>query len=196
VKTRNLKKLSMLFILFIGFNASSFAVVPTTDVYAMGQDTTTTTQYAGQITTYLGQIGSTMNAAQQVSSLKGLAAVQGAGSQLCALCNKSDLASLSQYSTDINSDLCSQFSNALSNITGAKQSITTLQGIMSTFATNPKAAVLALQQAAIATQTATQNTMAQMQMLQAQAQQRELAKEKMEQTSTADALGNGFHSGL
>jgi hypothetical protein len=55
---------------------------------------------------------------------------------------------------------------------------------------------LALQQAAIATQSATQNTMAQIQMLQAQAQQRELAKEKMERTSTSEAFSNGFHSGL
>jgi hypothetical protein len=193
---KNLKKISRLLSLLIGFNTYSVAVVPTTDTYVMNQDATITTNYDSQITTYLGQIGSTMNAAQQVSGLKGLAAVQNTGSQLCALCNKSDLAALQRYSTDINNDLCSQFSNALSNIIGAKQSITTLQEIMSTFATNPKAAVLALQQAAIATQTVTQNTMAQMQMLQVQAQQRELAKEKIEQTSTAEAFGAGFHSGL
>jgi hypothetical protein len=172
-----------------------FSVVPTTDIYQQSTDTATTAQYAGQVSAYLGQIGSTMNAAQQVQSLKGLAAVQGAGNQLCTLCNKSDIAALNQYSNDINGDLCSQFSASLSNITGAKQSITTLQGIMATFATNPKAAGLALQQAAVATQTATQNTMAQMQMLQAQAQQRELAKEKLQQQNTSDAL-SGFHSGL
>ena len=182
--------------LSIFFVSQAFAVVPTTDIYQQATDDTSTAQYAGQITTYLGQIGSTMNAAQQVSNLKGLQAVQGAGTQLCALCNKTDLAQLNGYANDINGDLCSQFSSALSNITGAKQSITTLQGIMATMATNPKAAALALQQAAIATSTATQNTMAQMNMLQAQAQQRELAKEKLQQQTTATALGSGFHSGL
>ena len=173
-----------------------FAVVPMEDVYQMGTDTTTMGSYALNVTTYLGKIGSTMNAAQQVANLKGLAAVQGGGTQLCALCNQSDLAKLNQYNNDINSDLCSQFSSSMSNITGAAQSISTLQGIIAAFAINPKAAGLALQQAAIATQTATQNTLAQMQMLQAQTQQRQLAKEKLERTTTADALGNGFHSGL
>lgn len=188
-----MKKFSGILLLLI--MSHSFAVVPTTDIYQQSTDTVTTAQYAGQVSGYLSQIGSTMSAAQQVSQLKGLAAIQGAGNQLCALCNKSDLNALRQYSNDVNSDLCSQFSASLSNITGAKQSITTLQGIMATFATNPKAAGLALQQAAVATQTATQNTMAQMQMMEAQAAQRELAKEKLEQTSTADAF-TGFHSGL
>ena len=185
----------LLSVILVIASAASYAFVPTTDVAVAAQDVATQTAYTGQITTYLSQIGSTMNAAQQVSGLKGLAAVQGAGSQLCALCNQSDLASLNQYATDINSDLCSQFSLALSNITGAKNSISTLQGIMATFATNPKAASLALQQAAIATQTATQNTMAQMQMLQAQTVQRELAKEKLEQTNSTAAFTD-FHSGL
>lgn len=175
--------------------SKTFAVVPTTDIYQQASDSTTTAQYAGQVSAYLGKIGETMNAAQQVQNLKGLADLQGAGSQICELCNKSDLNSLNQYTNDINSDLCSQFSAALSNITGAKTSISTLQDIMATFATNPKSAGLALQQAAVATQTATQNTMAQMQMLQAQAQQRELAKEKLQRQTTTDAF-NGFHSGL
>ena len=188
-----MKKLLVLAIFAV---SNVFAIVPTTDIYQQATDSSTTGEYAAQVSGYLTQIGNTMNAAQQVQNLRGLSAVQGAGSQLCALCNKSDLASLNQYANDINGDLCSQFSNALSNITGAKQSISSLQGIMATFATNPKAALLALQQAAISTQTATQNTMAQMQMLQAQAQQRELAKEKLQQQNTGTALGSGFHSGL
>lgn len=189
-----MKKILFMICFFISVN--SFAVIPTTDIYQQASDDTTTAAYAGQITTYLTQIGSTLNAAQQVSSLKGLSSIQGAGNQLCALCNQTDLGTLNQYATDINSDLCSQFSNSLTNITGAAQSITTLQGIMATFATNPKAAALALQQAAVATHTATQNTMAQIQMLEAQAQQRELAQEKLQQQNSQEALGSGFHSGL
>ena len=183
-----------LFSLLIVLSVTAYAVVPTTDIYQQATDDTTTAQYAGQVSTYLGQISSTMNAAEQVKGLQGLSAVQGAGTQLCNLCNKSDIASMQSYVNQVNGDLCSQFSNALTNITGAKQSISTLQGIMATFATNPKAAALALQQASIATQTASQNTIAQMQMLQTQIVQKQLAEEKLtkQQSNTMNA---GFSSG-
>lgn len=185
----------ILFIFIYNVSTVSFAAVPTSDVYQKSTDETTLAQYGAQISSYLSQMTTTMNAYDQVKNLNGLKSVQGAGTQLCALCNKSDLASLHQYANDVNSDLCSQFSLAMTNITGASQSITSLQQIMTTFATNPKAAVLALQQASAATLTVTQNTLAQTQMLATQGQQRLLAKEKLEQTGTEDAF-SGFHSGL
>ena len=166
-------------------SGSTFAVVPTTDMYQMGQDTSTTATYVAQIPNYLSKMNSTMNAANQVQNLHGLSQIQGAGQSLCQLCNATDLATMKNYVTSINNDLCSQFSAALSNITGTQQSITSLQGVMAAFASNPKAAGLALQQASVATQSATQNTMAQMQMLQAQAQQRDLAQEKITKTQQA-----------
>ncbi|MDQ5921637.1 MAG: hypothetical protein QG673_1696 [Pseudomonadota bacterium] len=195
MKTGNIKYKIISFVLIYCLTAWAYAVVPTTDIYQQSTDTTTLAQYSAQVGTYLSQMTSTMNAYDQVKNLQGLQSVQGAGTQVCALCNKSDIASLSQYSTNVNSDLCSQFSLAMSNITGASQSITSLQQIMATFATNPKAATIALQQASAATMTVSQNTLAQMQMLETQGQQRLLAKEKLEQTSTADAF-DGFHSGL
>ena len=176
--------------------SSAFAVVPTTDMYQMGQDTSTTASYVAQIPTYLSKMNSTMNAANQVQNLHGLAQIQGGGQAICELCNASDLATMQSYVNSINTDLCGQFSAALSNITGTQQSISSLQGVMAAFTSNPKAAALALQQASVATQSATQNTMAQMQMLEAQTQQRQLAQQKLEQTSTTDAMSNGFHSGL
>lgn len=195
MKTRIIKHKIISFAFMYCLNTLTYAVVPTTDIYQQSTDTTTLAQYSAQVGTYLSQMTSTMNAYDQVKNLQGLQSVQGAGTQICALCNKSDIASLSQYSTNVNSDLCSQFSLAMSNITGASQSITSLQQIMATFATNPKAATIALQQASAATMTVSQNTLAQMQMLETQGQQRLLAKEKLEQTSTADAF-DGFHSGL
>ena len=174
-----MKKLLMLSSLLAG---SVFAVVPTSDVYVMGQDTTTAASYASQIPGYLTQMNATMNAANQVKNLQGLAQVEGAGKALCELCNANDLQTMQTYVNNINSDLCSQFSAALSNITGTQQAISSLQGVMAAFASNPKAAALALQQASVATQSATQNTMAQIQMLEAQAQQRQLAQEKMAKT--------------
>lgn len=182
-----MKKLVFASLFFISLSA--YAVVPTTDIYQSAQDTTTTSGYVAQIPGYLSKMNTTMNAAQQVQSLHGLAAVQGAGSQICNMCNASDLASMQNYVKEINGDLCSQFSAALSNITGSQQAITSLQGVMSAFASNPKAAGLALQQASVATQSATQNTMAQMQMLSAQAQQKKLAQEKYTNTMVSNSAG-------
>lgn len=191
-----MNKIKIIWLLSILLIKNGFTVIPTIDTYQQATDNSTSVQYGTQIATYLEQLSSTMNAAEQVQNLKGLAEIQGAGAQICSLCDKSDLITLNKYSSDINTDLCSQFAKSLTNITGTKESISRLQDIMTKFATNPKAAGLALQQAAIATQTATQNTMAQMQLLQAQAQQRELAKEKLQQQSTMNAFGSGFHSGL
>jgi len=173
---------------------NAFAIVPTTDVSVVAQDTTTQSAYIAQIPGYISQMNSAANAAQQVAGLKGLSQVQGAGGAICNLCNANDQASMQAYLNNINTDLCSQFSNALTNITGAQQSITSLQGIMATFATNPKAAALALQQAMVATQSVTNNTMAQMQMLQAQTIQKQLATEKMQQTQST-SFATGFKSG-
>lgn len=173
---------------------ATYAVVPTTDIYVVGQDTATAGAYAAQIPTYLSQMNSAMNAAQQVQGLKGLAAIQGAGSQLCNLCNASDLLTMQNYVNQVNGDLCSQFSNALSNITGSQNAITSLQGVMAAFSTNPKAAGLALQQASVATQTAQANTTAQIQMLLAQAQQKSLADEKIaktQQTKMQNSMATG-----
>lgn len=90
---------------------------------------------------------------------------------------------MQSYVDQVNTDLCSQFSYAMSNITGSKQAITSLQGVMAAFMSNPKAAALALQQASVATQAATQNTQAQIQMLMAQQEQKKLAEEKYSQAS-------------
>lgn len=174
-----MKKIILIGSMIIMGNA--FAEVPVVDSYNVTTDTTTSSAYLAQIPGYLAQMKTAMNAAQQVQALQGLQSVQGAGSQLCALCNAQDLAKIQNYIGQVNGDLCSQFSSALSNITGAQQSITSLQGIATQLASNPKAAALALQQASIATQSATQNTMAQMQMLQAQAVQKQLAQDRYNQ---------------
>lgn len=170
------------------------AVVPISNDYMERQDDTTLLQYTAQIPTYLSQMNSAMNAANQVRGLQGLSQVQGAGQALCTLCTANDLNSMQNYVNQVNTDLCSQFSVALSNITGTQQAITDLQQIMKVFATNPREAALALQQASVATQTATQNTLAQLQMLQTQAQQKNLADEKIahtQQTSMQNSMVNG-----
>ena len=172
----------LLFIWLLSISVSIFAVVPTSDVYIMGQDVSTAGAYAGQIPAYLTRMNSAMNAAQQVSQLKGLIALQSGGTQLCELCNATDLAAVLNYQSQVNSDLCSQFSQAMANITGSQNAIASLQEVMAAFAANPKAAGLALQQASVATLSATQNTLAQIQVLQAQAQQKILADEKVAQT--------------
>ncbi len=168
----------------------AFAVVPTTDMYQVGQDTTTTSGYVAQIPSYLNQMNSAMNAADQVSALKGLQQVSGAGQALCQLCDAKQLSTMQDYVQQVNGDLCSQFSYALSNITGSKQAITSLQGVMAAFASNPKAAALALQQASVATQSATQNTMAQIQMLEAQKAQKQLAEDKYAKAAQSSMQGS------
>lgn len=167
----------------IVLNSICFAEVPISNEYDQTQDKTTIFGYAAKIPGYLGQMHDAMNAAEQVRGLRGLAQISGSGKAICELCNAEQLKNMQGYIQNINSDLCSQFSAAMSNITGTKQAIKSLQEVMSMFATNPKAAALALQQAIVATQSATQNTMAQMQMLQAQAQQKALAEEKYSKAS-------------
>ena len=175
--------------LFISY-MSAFAVVPTIDVNQEAQDTTTTLSYAAQIPGYLNQMNSAMNAAQQVSALKGLQQVSGAGQTLCQLCDAKQLNTMQNYVDQVNGDLCSQFSYAMSNITGSNKAITSLQGVMAAFATNPKAAALALQQASVATQSATQNTLAQIQMLEAQKSQKQLAEDRYAKAAQSSMQGS------
>lgn len=177
-----MKNINFTLLIFTILSFNAFAIVPTIDVAKQTQDKLTITNYIAQVPNYLQKMNTTMNAAEQVKNLKGLEALQGAGSTLCTLCNQSDLSAMQTYMDQINGDLCSQFGTAMSNITGTKSAITSLQDVMRLFATNPQEAGMALQQAAVATSTATQNTLAQIQMLQAQAQQRQLAQEKYTKT--------------
>lgn len=170
----------------------AFAVVPVADVTQQAQDTSTMAHYSAQVRSSLNKIGKLMSAADQVKNLQGLQKLQ-AGTALCELCTNSDREHLQAYMNSINSDLCSQFSLAYTNITGIKTSVQHLDQVMSMFATNPKAATIALQQAQIASTYATNNTLAQMQMLQAQAAQKQMAQEKVSQQTYAAAIKGASH---
>jgi hypothetical protein len=184
-----MKKIVIMFLVMI---SRVFAVVPTTDVTQAAQDQSTMASYTAQVSNTINKITIASNAAEQVHNLQGLQKLQG-GITLCQLCNASSLSELQAYQQSVNTDLCSQFSKAYTNITGISTSAQSLNQIMSLLSTNPKAALLALQQAAITATTTTNNTLGQMQMLQAQAVQKQLADEKVSaQTNTAvvDGISN------
>lgn len=168
------------------------AIVPTTDVAQQLDDKTTMANYGAQVSSSLGKINSAITAADQIKNLQGLQKLQ-AGSTLCELCTQSDRAQLEAYKNSINTDLCSQFSLAYTNITGIKTSVQTLQQIMTLFSTSPRAALMALQQASIMAQYNTNNTLAQMQMMQAQGEQKRLAEEKIGKQNHADAIKGATH---
>ena len=175
-----------------------YAVVPTTDVGPSGikaskdmaSDGATMAGYIASVTTTIGKIGKAMTVADQVQKLQGLQKLNTTAS-LCQLCTKTDKAQLLEYANNINDDLCSQFSSAYQNATGIKKAAESLSDIMKLLQTNPAAAMISLQQASMAAQQTTNNTLAQMQVLQTQAFQKQLTQEKI-QKQTAQDVGKGF----
>jgi len=182
-----MKKLYLISVIFILNNI--YAAVPVVDIAQKAKDMSTMAQYSAQIGKSINKINTLMNAAEQVKNLQGLQKLQ-AGTTICELCTKSDQVQLQSYLNSINTDLCSQFSLAYTNITGIKSAVSTLNEIMSLLATNPQAALMALQQAQIASTQSINNTLAQMQMMQAQSIQKELGKEKLSK-QTYDAAIRG-----
>lgn len=174
----------------------AYAVVPTIDIYQETQDLNTMGVYTTKITTGLLKIGEAVDIAVQLRELKSLQDVANAGGAICRLCSLSEQQQLQMYINQVNDDLCSQFSVAMSSMIGVQQTIRGLQDIIKNFNTNPKEAGLALQSASIQTQAAIQGTLAQIQVLLAQTAQKQLAQEKFAKQNNA-ALYEGFkQSGL
>lgn len=168
--------------------STAYAVVPTTDVGPTGirssqemtNDAATMGQYVASVGSTMGKIQQTYQVAEQMKNLQGLQKLQGAGA-LCQLCTATDQAQLNSYRNSINDDLCSQFSLAYQNLTGVTNAANSLSDIMRLLSTDPKAAMLSLQQASVASQQTTNSTLAQMQLLQTQMVQKQLADEKQSQ---------------
>jgi hypothetical protein len=172
------------------------AVMPTVDVVQEAQDLKAIGTYTTQITTGLLKIGEAVDIAVQLRELKSLQDVANVGGAICKLCSASEQQELQMYINQVNDDLCSQFSTAMSSMIGVQQTIRGLQDIVKNFNTNPKEAGLALQAASIQTQAAVQGTLAQIQVLLAQTAQKRLAEEKLAKQENA-ALYAGFRqSGL
>lgn len=140
-------------------------------------DATTMGQYVASVSSTMGKMQQAMSATEQLKNLQGLQKLNAAG-QLCELCNATDSQQLNDYRNSINSDLCSQFSNAYKNLTGVTNAANSLQDIMKLLNTDPKAAMLSLQQGTIAAQQTANSTLAQIQLMQAQVSQKQLADEK------------------
>lgn len=171
--------------------SSTFALVPittSTDPNALAA----AAQAVSQAGTYLQQVKQASNIVTQAQGLNGLKQLQSSGgSGLCNLCNQSDQQQLQNYVNSINEDLCSQFSNAMSNLGSAQQGFNSISGIMNALnSTNPQAASLSLATSSASTLTSVNNTLAQMQMMQAQAMQKQLAQEKIERQQAADFATN------
>lgn len=166
----------------------SYAAVPTVDIGSAGiraaqetaNDAATMGQYVASVSSTMSKIQQTMSAVDQLKNLQGLQKLQ-AGGQLCQLCNASDSAQLQDYRNSINTDLCSQFSNAYQNLTGVTNAANSLSDIMRLLSTDPKAATLSLQQASVSAAQTTNSTLAQIQLMQAQQIQKQLAEEKQGQ---------------
>lgn len=157
---------------------SSYAMVPITTALDPNSLSAAATA-ASNAGTYLNQIQQAKTIVNQVQALQGLQQLQAAGSGLCNLCTPSDQAQLQSYLNNINGDLCTQFSNAMSNMGSAQQSFTSLQGIIGALSsTNPQAASISLAQSSATTLTSVNNSLAQIQAMQAQTAQKQLAQEK------------------
>lgn len=157
------------------FAVTSYALVPietTTDPNALSAAAVA----AKQASTYMQQINQAQSVAQQIKGLQGLQQLQSAGTGLCNLCNQTDQQQLTNYLNAINGDLCSQFSNAMSNMSASKTGFDNIQSIIGALSdVNPQAASLSLAQSSATTY----STLAQMQMMQAQAVQKQMAEEKI-----------------
>jgi hypothetical protein len=194
IKTNTRKVISLILLSVISITLNTaFAVVPVINPTDIAKDTTTMTQYVTQVGQTVEKIGASYNVTEQVKNLQGLQKLQ-AGAALCQLCTQSDQRALAQYANNINDDLCSQISTAYQTITGVANAAKSLQDVIKLVATNPQAAGLALQQAAISAQTSTNNTLAQMQLMQAQSVQKQLAQEKLNKINN-DKLTSSFGHG-
>jgi hypothetical protein len=182
------KSIYLLFGLII---TTSFAAVPI-DTSLDTANTAAMANYTASVSTTLSKITDTMQVTQQLQNLHGLQKLQGA-SNLCKLCQASEQAQLQAYSNSINDDLCSQFSTSYQNLTGVQNAAKSLGDIMKLMTVNPKAAAMALQQAAIAAQATTNSTLAQMQLMSAQSIQKNLADEKIKSQS-AKNISEGLKS--
>jgi hypothetical protein len=177
-----------LLLILATLSITSYAIVPTTDVGPAGiragtetaNDAATMGQYVTSVSSTMNKIQQTYDVTNQMKNLQGLQKLNGGG-QLCELCNASDSAQLSDYRNSINTDLCSQFSLAFRNLTGVTNAANSLSDIMQLLSTDPKAAMLSLQQASVSSAQTTNSTLAQMQLLQTQMVQKQLADEKNSQ---------------
>lgn len=142
-----------------------------------------------QAKTYAKQIQSAKTVYDQVQGLKGLQALQAGGNGVCNLCNKSTSTEIHDYVQNINGDLCSQFSNALTNLTGAQANIDSIGGIIDSISSGMSAqgASISLASSSAATLTNINSTMAQIQLLQTQSIQKKLAEEKQTTANISDA---------
>ncbi|HLX52362.1 MAG TPA: hypothetical protein VKR58_00375, partial [Aquella sp.] len=189
-------KKTIIYIICTLFLNCTYAVMPTVDVVQEAQDLEAIGTYTTKITTGLLKIGEAVDIAVQLRELKSLQDVANVGGAICRLCSVSEQQELQTYINQVNDDLCSQFSTAMSSMIGVQQTIRGLQDIIKNFNTNPKEAALALQAASIQTQAAVQGTLAQIQVLMAQTAQKRLAEEKLAKQNNA-ALYAGFkQSGL
>lgn len=188
-----------LFLFILIFSLSpllAYAIVPTIDENIFGQDVSAMASYGAILGGYLSNLGTDLTAAQQIGQLHGLAQLSQAGVLVCDLCSKVQMQQLQQYVDQVNNDLCQQFAWSMQNITGIVENIQNLSQIISLLQNNPQAAGLALQQAAIQTQVAMQNTLAQIQLLMAQQAQKQLAEQKLEKQTTEAIYQGFFQSGL
>ena len=167
------------------------AIVPTIDQHMLESDLSTMANYGASIGLYLADISRTVTAVDQVKQLNGLAQIEAIGDNICALCNSSNQQELETYINNINNDLCSQFSFSLHNITGLESNVHNINDIISMLQTNPGSASIALQQASVQTQLASENAIAQLNLLMAQQNQKSLAEQKYEKQVTNDVY-NGF----
>lgn len=200
MKTNHINKISLCLITSL-VSINSFAFTSVVDVGSAGQqaakemaaDTATMANYMASVGTTMQKMQSGMNSVEQLKNLQGLQKLQ-AGDSLCRLCDVSDYQQLQDYRQSINTDLCSQFSNAYKNLTGVTNAAKSLQDIANLLTTDPKAAALSLQQASISAAQTTNSTLAQMQMMQAQQIQKQQADEK--QSMAIMAGQQNFKTGL
>ena len=185
----------IIIMLFIYINVV-LAIVPTIDQHIFDSDLSTMASYSAKVGLYLSQIGQAITAVDQVKQLNGLQQIEAIGNNICTLCNQTNQEDLENYINNINNDLCSQFSFSLQNITGLVNSVHNINDIINMLQTNPSSANIALQQAAVQTQVASQNALAQVNMLMAQQNQKTLAEQKYEKQTTNDAYSGFEKTGL
>lgn len=191
-----MKKKLICFLLSIGFLQSGYTVVPTVDVEQRIEDIDAMKTYTAKIATIVYNIGQAVDIAEQLSNLKSLQDVEQAGGAICKLCSTTEQMQIQQYVNQVNDDLCSQFGMVMQSVSGAQQTIESIQDIIGSFSTNPEEAGLALQAAAVQTNAAIQSGLSQIQVLLAQRAQKQLGEEKLAKQST-DAIYIGFkQSGL
>lgn len=178
-----MRKLFLLYIVALNV----FAAVPTTQA----PDPLFQAKLAGtgQIMGYLKWIAQAGMTAKQVSGLQGLQQLKDGGAAICKLCGPEDMDDLQIWIDKMNGDLCSSFTNIMQSLTGIDKRYSDLQAVQAALQTNPVEAGLALQQASLASQTRTEETMRQMQMMQLQQVQKEALVQKWSKQYTSDYFG-------